>query len=988
MAKDTIRFKGLSLNRDEQSAEHGELSLCAGVELHDGSLRPSVLQGSTVTHKEAVGGEEVDVPSTFQAKVSGVDTPVTLLYVHETPVYRHFICSLGSKLYWFNQDGTVGSPLESGSHTPIHDFNSDIISIESVGNTLVVMDSSGVHYILWKIGDIDYKYLGTQIPFVELKFRPSEQKQGTYDTSTIPDAPAEVRTRAAWRALAMDADEVVTTENDPVTNKRMVYIKGDYRTAFTDGIWALINQTNSTIAKDGHFYAPFILRYCYRLYDGSMVMHSAPIFMNVSSDNAYRVCFENAWYWREGESGPHGVMPPTIWVRDDTWEVHDGDVSFLVVDSVILSYTPNNVGIRYSSIGTDVNNEALNNLRDNWSDIVKSIDIFVSPMMVREKSGEQIVSARVETGAVGVRDSSLKLFKTRQVGYSYWYENLQTWDINVLFDIPMEEKEEYLQRIKDCSTFYKIKSLDIEGGRIGTNGIYIDLDYDKNVVANISTNEMMKDDYHTHNTLAPIPDGESGLYVYNHRVNLYGMKEMLFSGFNILTMVNEIVNGSEPYDYYSYPRRIRWICVELSTEQGKLYVKKDFNFTLPEMSICKSLLFYPDKRASKIMICDGDWMMYTFKMEPCNFLNGSMATEMFYKTTLSEAEEISSSKNFPIDRDSIFMPNKILSSEVDDPYFFPVEGRNSVGNGAVKGVAAVTRALSQGQVGDHDLMVFSTDGIWALKVSSEGTYMAMHNISREVCSNPKSICQLDQSVLFATERNLVQLWESDMRSLSEVLDGPLPDWEHVLPSLYAAFPANGTEAQQVIHRLLEQGTPAVTMFNNGRLFYDHASARVVVLPEDTSHESVAMVYSLRDEAWSTMPIPAIRAVVPGYPSPFMQLGDSTVMILDKPYDYAGGEEVAAIPGMIITRTLTFSDTMDVIRGYTQYGDSTLASTLFIYGSNDQRNWQALGTTSRWFYNYLPGKPFRFFRIAIYLQMKPSEEYQQLEVEVVNKYAKL
>jgi hypothetical protein len=237
--------------------------------------------------------------------------------------------------------------------------------------------------------------------------------------------------------------------------------------------------------------------------------------------------------------------------------------------------------------------------------------------------------------------------------------------------------------------------------------------------------------------------------------------------------------------------------------------------------------------------------------------------------------------------------------------------------------------------------------------------------------------------VFATERSLIKYRESDLSMISEVLDGPIPKWSTLLPSLLAAFPA---ATQPIINRLLNFGTPAVDMFNEGSVFYDYASLRVVVLPADTSQESVALVYGLRDDAWSTMAIPAIKAVVPGYPSPFMQLGDGTVMILDKPYDYSA--EADALPGLIITRTLTFSDTMDIIRGYTQYADSAISPTLYIFGSNDQRTWQSLGTSNRWFYNYLPGRPFRFFRIAIHTQMKPSEEYQHLEVEVVNKYAKL
>ena len=112
MAKEIIRFKGLSLNRDEQSAAHGELALCAGVELHDGALRSSVLEGSTVEHALLIDGNVA-----------------TLKYVHETPSYRHFIGQIGEALYWFTADGSPGN-----NDTAIRAFNG-VISIKSVGNT-------------------------------------------------------------------------------------------------------------------------------------------------------------------------------------------------------------------------------------------------------------------------------------------------------------------------------------------------------------------------------------------------------------------------------------------------------------------------------------------------------------------------------------------------------------------------------------------------------------------------------------------------------------------------------------------------------------------------------------------------------------------------------------------------------------------------------------------------------------------------------------
>lgn len=928
MAKEVIRFKGLSLNKDEQSAAHGELALCANVELHDGALRPSVLEGSMVQHE--VQGEMVD--STLSS---------TLKYVHETPSYRHFI---GEKtlnnevsLYWYNADGT------EGNSTAIHTFdNGDkIISIESVGNTLVVMADSGVHYVLWK--EDNYKYIGDKMPFLYIWFRRSDiDNQAEYDRSTLNED--NVMSYVAYRRIEIPATDIFSINN----SSHIATINSGYKSTVSEGIRALINQSNNTIAKDGHFYAPFLIRYCYRLYDGSMVMHSPVMFVDISTPFAYSYI-----------------------VRCGNFEMDGSDI-IVGNASLLLEYYPNNRNLQFCVWNVISQDDTIASLRNDWSDIIKSVDIFVSPMMAPDKIDEQIDS-----------------FSCRVIGQA------------PLADIPLLSNKEYHDRIKASSNFFKIASWQIEdigpgrSAKIPVDTNFHDLEFDKTIVQNLTTQEAMKDDYRTHCQLIPA-EAYSGMYVYNHRVNLYGIKEKLFEGFPLGMMRN---NSS--YTSGTHYDRIYYIMVKLNTDDGVKYVKytnpsDSYSFFVSQLQ--RAVFFYPDSRATNMILYFKYYGNDTLKkldipLEPSDFLNGTIGLSLFDLSTTEINNLVVDAENtLPDVDDMVPMLNKVITSEVDNPFYFPLEGRNTVGVGYIKGIAAVTRALSQGQVGDHDLIAFSTDGIWVMKVASTGLYSAIHNISREVCSNPKTICQLDQSVVFATERNLSRFVESDVLSISEVLDGPIPNWSTLLPTLVAAFPNNGTAAQQTINKLLAQMPPAVQLFNQGSVFYDYASKRIVVLPAANASgvvdAGVAMVFSIRDEAWSTMAIPSIQSVIPGYPSPFVQLGDGKVMILDKTYGYAGGVDTPTVPGLIITRTLTFSDTMDVIRGYTQYADSAIAPTMYIFGSNDQRSWQSLGTSNRWFYNYMPGRPYRFFRIAVYMQMKPSEEYQQVEMEAINKYAKL
>lgn len=71
-------------------------------------------------------------------------------------------------------------------------------------------------------------------------------------------------------------------------------IKEDKQSDITQSIYALINRTNNLIARKGRFYANFFVRYCYRMFDGSMIMHSSPVFIPVQIPDSYIVISANA----------------------------------------------------------------------------------------------------------------------------------------------------------------------------------------------------------------------------------------------------------------------------------------------------------------------------------------------------------------------------------------------------------------------------------------------------------------------------------------------------------------------------------------------------------------------------------------------------------------------------------------------------------------------------------------------------------------------
>ena len=81
--------------------------------------------------------------------------------------------------------------------------------------------------------------------------------------------------------------------------------------------------------------------------------------------------------------------------------------------------------------------------------------------------------------------------------------------------------------------------------------------------------------------------------------------------------------------------------------------------------------------------------------------------------------------------------------------------------------------------------------------------------------------------------------------------------------------------------------------------------------------------------------------------------------------------------------------MQVMRGFEHIHDLTTPPTLFVYGSNDNISWRRIGYTSRSLKAcYLPSYTCRFFRVALFLNMRNAERYSSLILDIVEKYSKL
>lgn len=946
-----IRYQGVSLTPDELAAPEGSLALSANVEIHDASLRPSLIKGTPTTYPLTVAGNTAH-----------------LQYVHKTTAYTHFIATRGTGLYWFREDGSLGG---SGAYQ-IATFSS-ITKIESVGNTLIVLDANGIHYILWDGKQNNYKYLGQQPPFVDLQFSLSAPK--TCDEW-------QMKKGSVTYISVSEEDDFVY---DDITTSGSTARIDKLQSIMTEAAWALINRTNAVTAEKGYFYAPFLVRYCYRLYDGSSILHSAPVIMPVALDDPFRVISHSVE--KDGDGNAEKQVVEVLFLDDSNTPPVKNP----------LAYYPSAVALTYRN----TNSSNWTELKSQWADIVKSIDIFVSPQIDPYKQDSLISTLSFKTENYGVRNGRVKnlipdldhCIETRWSGTqrTIVLSDEEFFDRAAL-ELPRMSEEEYITALRNTSNFFLFHSFNLED-TLATS--YTEINDGINTQG-IVAREQMTDDYKTHNLLLPMDTGKSSLYVYNHRLNASALKERLYEGFPLLSAWSD--------DVYSY-MTVRRIIVILQTDQGPKTVIQSFasGNSVSVAQLSSWLFFYPDSRAVKTIIevyVDGSVRHWIFPMKQHPQLNGAYADIPFtLKPELIVHAQITPTPgaySATVD-DLVEMPNKIYTSEVNNPYYFPVSGINTVGTGTVLGMASTTRALTQGQFGQFPLIAFTTDGIWALSVSSTGSYSAIHPISRDVCTNPKSVCQLDQSVAFVNTRGLARVVEQNVVPMSEQLIGPWTDIQNVFDELYTYF-----QSKTDIQKLIRFSDDPISFLQTAVLLYDSASARILCIPatpasaDVTADSQVIFAYSTTDQTWSTLITKVIQAAVPGYPHPYIQQQDGYVICLSTPYPYstvpfsAGSGSAAAqsVDGLILSRALSFGDAMYAIADIAHHKMATSRPMMFIYGSNDLRQWHYVGRTNQTHVSYLPAHSYRYFRIALALSLVPSEQYISTSLTVFEKFPKL
>lgn len=916
--------KGITCIPSDAICSDNALSQCTGMTYNDGEMRP------------------IQKP----AQVDDVILPdgSTLVYVHRTNNTVRYIFTVleggVTKVKWTN----------SQSYHEITQCSGEI-SISSVGNILVMSDAERMQYAQWN--GTEYLYLGSGTP--ELRIEPSLGVIGTDgDDQVVVDVQSfelgesqGVTQYKIFRDASYGSVFYIGSLNqDPaylLSHQFYLDTEKEKRDTFQNLVTGIVEEAIENTHKKGGFLFPFWLRYAWELYDGSVVNVSNPILMfpNV----------REGMYVEQKFDGSQG---------DENSDDSQGDE----YRTFIPKFKPKflKLGLGYSHNTLESYRDVIRSVKIYISDFVKTHDFndnkweFHCPLtgLTEPSFSESDPAPREEIGyyssfsSRGMINSALNLddgvYKLG-VGYGnyqreYYSTPAPDSEPTVGFfksyiKAPQKKDNDIKKELLEKSVFYEILEIPFEE-LLDNHLTYVDVKewLEKDTLNNLTTlTQLPHDDFFSHSQIY-----NANLFTYNNRLNVFNFHRRAFNGFDLFaanTMQLSITGRN--WDKFLFE-------VHIKSDDGELIVKNEHTGT---SWVQGRWFFYPDPRATRAIIyvhnaTSSRWeKLYDFALNEHPYLNGAyhygelpdmVAENLQYEYRMDGVEYVTRENyyptpqypvNIPESQPDEYLPNTIMTSEVNNPIAFYAEGTNKFGEGTILGLATQTVALSSGtEFGRQPLILFTDRGLWSMTVSSTGLYDSINPLPREVCNNPKSITEVDGAVFFSSNKGLMVIVGSDVKCVSEQLSD-------------------------------KGGSPFVNYLKDSQIAYDYRDSLLWIF----SDTNLIWIYNIKSGTFSQFDCTGARLskTVPDYPDYLFQSGQNIYTLIGRPSaddddnDYTAMFETRP---MKLENALALKSIMQIRHIHQLSSDAMREFSLEIRASNDLRNWHTLTS--------LRGIPWKYY----------------------------
>jgi hypothetical protein len=663
-----------------QQWKDGDTVQCVNLRKRHGSLMP--VAPRRIVRNSA--GDETFINSEYD-----------IVYIHRMPTFENWICvnnlPIGNADVLYRKATRTDDDIIALDEDLLlgHIDGEHVTGIEAVGNMLSIITPTHIYYALYK--NSSYTWLGQ-----------------------LPDLP-EIRFSTISGDAYSDTSAGFNLPQDVITQGRQAIIDF-FKAKVYKGLDNLTKEESGTRPEGIKFYDAHLLRYCFRLYDGSLVKFSPPILIapqrKLWEENAADAITTNSCMELLQQTAT-----PNFQVR--VWAY----LLQLVFDFSWLTA---------------------------WEDIITGVEVFISqPLGINNP--EQISEEFLND----------------------FYDSPN--NLNFIPSMPKDGNE----KIRNTTEFYLIKSIKpgtvaITGS--GTSPLWLpDTDISFTNWENIVHQEQMGIDSFSHHDI-----GANVTYTYNSRLHLADINTQFFKGFNPAMWAWYTTYNGDSVDYFPGTQVLINVDIKLNDGKHTVSAlwTGTAGF-LPHLSAflsypdprAQQMRIYRNDTAGQW------WLVKTVELKPHSGLNiayylegdihaidptPTPALPMVVAPTVYQLPVIENE------------PNKIKVSELNNPMFFPNSQTYTVGNGKIIGMANIAQRISEGSFGQTPLYVFTDSGVYALQVGQgEVTYQQQSApTSYEIPTNPNAIRETAYGVVFASKRGLCIIFGQQVTLLSQTINHP------------------------------------------------------------------------------------------------------------------------------------------------------------------------------------------------------------------------
>lgn len=928
--------------------------------------------------------EDSQLKPVFQpAEKFALNTGEQLLWIHKMNGHTHYIIMLTTtsnnvttqQLYWICDENGEGDVQPLTRHAITGGTVTGTPTIGSVGNTLILNDNNGLSFFLWTTVNnaLQYVALGQKPPMLEICFglhsefavwpEKKNTSNGTGDDSTngyggtviragkVPDSilpvldeyegdawahPKPVMAGGEYDDFAQN-NSTYSVENISVSNEDDVYSLSTLKNAMTNAALAQVNKLiNEKGTKENKFVMPFFIRYAYRLYDDSYIMHSYPVLMIPNSRGPIF-----------GLDGSHGLR-----LKD----FDDFKVGFLMCGRAYGFLSK----LVYSIVSVPAD-------LSKWKDIITSVDIGVSaPIFTYDQSGTVFgwtnmddsndwneyysISKVIKLGDKNVASpswSGVRPFKTvfqefeaatrnSDYGDFFNYYNSTYRYPSYIATVPQRNLSDINNDLTGATNFYIIKQFTID--ELATCN-EAELKMDEGTLGGLLGRLRIDDDYHTHDKLKA-----ALIYNYNGRVNYADVERTPHAPINpTIQFAQANAMGASVTAWK--------VAIAIMNDTQQLTIQSETGYNYAEFP---RFIFYPDVNAKFAYVTKGG-VTYRLKLTPHDFLNGAYWLGNIMTQNLVSTLDYGTVP--AISTESFKERNKLYTSNANNPFFFAADNIKTIGMGKIIGLSSAAKALSPSQFGQFPLYAFTDEGVWALGVNDNGTFKPSQPFTYDVCINPASITRLDSTVLFVTDRGIMHVSGSEAQCISDNIFAEHPFNVLDLPCIDQLHSKLGHSADACLPM-----QPFLGFLAGCQMVYDYVHQRIFVYNPTKVNGSpkytYAYVFSLKSRMWGMM-YSNLDYSVNSYPDAL------AVTKANKLVSFRTTDETIS-KGLFVTRPLKLEapdihKTISALiqRGHFERGD---VGTV-LYGSRDLYTWRLVWSSKDQYLRGFRGTPYKYFRIA-------------------------